>query len=164
MLARMGVGRLLVAAGVVLLLGAGGAVHAMWTTSGSGSGTAATGTTTPVTLSPGEPTGGLFPGGRADILLTATNSSSFPVRVGALALETGQGAGGFAADASHAGCGLSALTFARQTNGGTGWTIPARAGAVDGVLPIRLPNALMMSLDAANACQGARIIVYLAVD
>jgi hypothetical protein len=153
----------LVAGCIVLFLAVGGAAGAFWRASGNGSGTGAAGTTVPVTLSAGVPTGDLFPGGRADVLLTATNPNTSAVRVGALVLDTAQGVGGFAVDSGHSGCGVSAMGYARQANGGVGWTIPARGGSVDGTLVIRLPNALTMSLDAANACQGARITVYLAV-
>jgi hypothetical protein len=146
----------------LLVVGAG-AARAFWSAFGSGSGAGRTANVLPVTLSPGLPTGDLVPGGRSDILLTVTNPNASSVRVGALVLQTAQGTGGFAVDPGHAGCGLSALGYAAQTNGGVGWTVPARGGSVDGTLAIRLPNALSMSLDAANACQGARITVYLAV-
>lgn len=76
-------------------------------------------------------------------------------------LDTSQGTGGLAVDTSHSGCGLATLSFTTQTNGGVGWTIPAKVGAVDGTLPITLANALAMSTSAANACQGASFTVYL---
>lgn len=159
----MGARGFLVAGWVVLFIAVAGAAGAFWGASGSGSGTGRTGTTVPVTLSPGVPSDDLFPGGQADVLLTVANPNASPVRVGALVLDAGQGAGGFAVDADHSGCAVSALGYAAQTNGGVGWTVPARAGSVDGTLAIRLPSALTMSLAAANACQGARITVYLAV-
>ena len=153
----------LVAAWVVLFLAVAGAATALWTGSGAGWGVAGTGTTVPVTLTAATPSGDLFPGGRADVLLTATNPNPSPVRLEALVLDTAQGIGGFAVDTGHSGCGVSALSYGTQTNGGIGWTLPARAGSVDGTLAIRLPSALTMSADAVNACQGARITVYLAV-
>jgi hypothetical protein len=39
--------------------------------------------------------------------------------------------------------------------------VPAKSGAVNGVLPITLTSALAMSLSAVNACQGATFTVYL---
>jgi hypothetical protein len=151
---------ILVAGCVVLFLAAGGTAAAMWSDSGGGSGSAGTGATVPVTLSPGSPTANLFPGGQTDVLLTVTNPNPSPVRLGSLVLDTGQGTGGFAVDAGHAGCGVGSLGY---TAAGAGWTVPAKAGSVEGSLTIRLVNALSMGLDAANACQGARITVYLAV-
>lgn len=155
--------RRLVAAHVLLLLAVAGTASARWTSSGTGVGTGTTGTAMPVTLTPGVPTGDLFPGGRADVLLTVTNPNRSPMRIGALVLDPRQGLGGFGVDAAHAGCAASALSYTRQTNGGTGWNVAGRSGSVDGTLAIRLPNAVAMSVDAANACQGARIDVYLAV-
>ncbi|MFC7486165.1 hypothetical protein ACOCJ7_13025 [Knoellia sp. CPCC 206453] len=147
----------------VLFIAGAGAAFAFWSASGSGSGAGRTAKVMPVTLSPGLPNADLVPGGRADILLTMTNPNASSVRVEALVLQGAQGTGGFAVDAGHSGCALSALSYAAQTNGGVGWAVPPRSGSVDGTLEIRLPNALTMSLDAANACQGARITVYLAV-
>ncbi|MEO7268859.1 MAG: hypothetical protein ABIW49_06605 [Knoellia sp.] len=150
--------------GLAMLCVAGaGVAFAFWSASGSGSGTGRSANVLPVTLSPGLPNGDLVPGGRSDILLAVTNPNASSVRVEALVLQAAQGTGGFAVDAGHSGCGLSALSYAAQTNGGVGWAVPPRGGSVDGTLEIRLPNALSMSPDAANACQGARITVYLAV-
>lgn len=153
----------MVVAWLVLFIAVAGTASAFWGASGSGSGSGTTGTTVSVRLSPGVPGGDLFPGGQADVLLTVTNPNSSPMRLGALILDPGQGAGGFSMDAAHSGCGAEALGFARQTNGGVGWTVPAGSGSVDGTLSITLPSALTMSLGAANACQGARVTVYLAV-
>lgn len=154
---------ILVAGWVVLFLAGGGTAAAMWSDSGGGAGTAGTGATVPVTLSPGSPTANLFPGGRSDVLLTVTNPNTSPVRLGSLVLDTVQGTGGFAVDAAHSGCSVAALGYTAQSNAGAGWTVPAKAGSVEGSLTVRLVNALSMGVDAANACQGARITVYLAV-
>jgi hypothetical protein len=104
----------------------------------------------------------LFPGGVTNVVLTVSNPNPYSVRIGSLALDTGQGTGGFAVDAGHAGCAVSTLTFTTQTNGGAGWTVTGRLGAVDGTLSVNLPNALAMGSGAANACQGASYTVYLA--
>jgi hypothetical protein len=153
----------LVGIGVVLLLTAGVTASAVWGGAGRGLGGGRTGTAVPVTLSPGTPAGDLRPGGRTDVLLTVTNPNPFSVRLGAFALDPGQGQAGFAVDSGHPGCGVSELSYVRQTNGGVGWTVPARGGTIDGTLAVRLPDALAMSLSAANACQGARITAYLVV-
>jgi hypothetical protein len=110
-----------------------------------------------VTLSPATPTAALVPGGSASVVLTVTNPNVSSIRVGSLALDTGQGTGGFAVDGGHSGCVLTTLSFATQTNAGAGWTV-----AGSGNLSVTLTNALSMTATAANACQGASFTVYLA--
>jgi hypothetical protein len=130
--------------------------------SGDGAGTAATGTTVAVSLSPGTPTSTLYPGGHASVTLTVSNPNFSPVRVGSLALATTQGTGGFSVDGGHPSCAVAALGFTTQTNGGSGWTVGKKVGAVNGTASITLTNALEMATSAANACQGATFTVYLA--
>jgi len=146
---------------VVLAVAVAGAANAYWRGSGNGSGAGATGSTVAVTLTPGTPTATLFPGGTANVVLTVSNPNLSPVYVASLSRDTGQGTGGFAVDAGHSGCAVSTLSFTTQTNGGAGWTIPAKVGAVNGTLSITLPSALAMGVTAANACQGASATVYL---
>lgn len=138
-----------------------GIAAAVWSAVGSGSGNGATGATVAVTLSPATPTAALYPGGQTNVVLTITNSNTAIVRIGSLARDTTRGTGGFAVDANHAGCVLSTLSFTTQTNGTTGWTVPARTGSVNGTLAVTLPGALAMSSSALNACQGATFTVYL---
>jgi ABC-type transport system substrate-binding protein len=133
-----------------------GVAAAYWSTTGGGSATAATGDTSPLTLTPATPTAQLYPGGQATVVLTVTNPNAGQVRVGSLALDTSQGTGGFAVDGGHSTCGLAPLSFATQTNGGVGWTVPG-----SGVLSVTLTNALSMGAGADNACQGAAFSVYL---
>jgi hypothetical protein len=147
---------------VILALVVGGAAYASWTGLGDGSGSATTGTTAAVTLSPGTPTDFLHPGGESDVVLTVSNPNLFTVQIGSFALDTGQGTLGFAVDGGHSGCAVSTLGFTTQTNGGTGWTVPAKVGAVNGTLAVTLTSALTMGEGAANACQGATSTVYLA--
>jgi len=147
---------------VALAVSIGGAANAYWGGSGSGVGSATTGTALAVTLSPGAPAAELHPGGVTNVELTVSNPNAYPVQIGSLALDTGQGTAGFAVDAGHSGCDVSALSFTTDTNGGAGWTVPEKVGAVDGTLPVTLTNDLTMAEVAANACQGARYTVYLA--
>ncbi len=128
-------------------------------------GAAAGASTTPqqVTVTAGTPATQLFPGDQAAVAVTLGNPNAFPVRVGSLALNTTQGTGGYAVDAGHASCGVAALSYATQDNGGTGWTVPPRVGGVDGSLAVQLTGALSMSLSAPNACQGASFTVYLRI-
>lgn len=147
---------------VILALPVGGAANAFWSASGSGAGSGASGTTVAVTLSAGTPAATLYPGGTANVVLTVSNPNASPVRLGSLALDTVQGTGGFAVDAGHSGCAVATLSFTTATNGGAGWTVPGKVGAVDGTLSITLTNALAMGVGAADACQGASFTVYLA--
>ena len=138
-----------------------GTAQAFWQATGAGTGTGTTGATTEVILGPGSPSSAMYPGGTGNVVLIITNPNTAPVFIGSLALDTGQGTGGFSVDAGHAGCSVTALTFTTQTNAGAGWTVPAKAGAVDGTLSVTLTNALALDAGAANACQGATSTVYL---
>ena len=132
---------------------------AYWTTAGSGSASASVTNPDPVTLAPGSATGFLYPGTSADVSLTIANPNPFSVNVPSLVLDAGQGPGGFGVDSGHSGCGLSALSYTTQTNGGAGWTVPANATS----WPLDLANAVSLSTAAATDCQGATFNVFLAV-
>jgi hypothetical protein len=138
-----------------------GIAAAVWSSVGAGSGTGGSDTTVAVTLTPATPTAALYPGGSSNVVLVVTNTNGAQVRIGSLASDTARGVNGFAVDANHSGCGLTALTFTTQTNGATGWTVPSKTGTVAGTLAITLTNALSMSLSAVSACQGATFTVYL---
>ena len=114
-----------------------------------------------VTLGPGTPATDLYPGGQAAVVLTLSNPNGFAAHIGSLALDTSQGVGGFGVDAGHPACAVAAFSFTTQTNSGSGWMVPAKIGAVNGTLTATLATALTMSVDAANACQGASATVYL---
>jgi hypothetical protein len=139
----------------------GTASGARWEGAGSGSIRATAGVAQFAAFAPAAPIGKLVPGEEAELDVTVTNPNSFAVHVGAVALDVAVGSGGFDVDAAHAGCALSALHFARQTNNGVGWQIPPRVGASDGSLLLEMPGALSMDDDAANACQGATFTVHL---
>jgi hypothetical protein len=143
----------------VLALSATGAAFAYMTGSGFGSGTATTGTTKPVTLSPGTAADQLYPGGVSAVAVTVANPNPGAVKVGSLALDASLGTGGFAVDAGHAACGVASLAFTTQTNGTAGWTIPAV-----GSTALSLASSLSMTVSAVSACQGASFTVYLKVD
>jgi hypothetical protein len=145
----------------VVLAGAGSGAWAYWRAGGSGAGSGGTGTTAAISLSAGTPSAQLFPGGTTDVVFIASNPNRSPVRIGSLVIDTTQGTGGLAVDAGHSACGVSALSFTTQSNGGAGWTVPAKLGSVNGTLSITLTAALAMSTAAANACQGATFTVYL---
>lgn len=155
--------RLALLGALLVLLGipVGGIAWSYWSAGGSGSGSGANRTPTALSLSPGTPAAGLYPGGSTNVVLTASNSNASIVKIGSLLLDTSQGTGGFAVDGGHSSCSVAALSYTSQSNGGSGWSVPAKVGAVNGTLAITLTNALSMSAAAASACQGATFTVYL---
>ena len=150
----------LLAVALTVCLGSG--AMAYWGGGGSGDGNGSSGKVVAVTLSPATPTAYLYPGGVADVVLTVSNPNAAEVRLGSLALDTTRGTNGFAVDAGHSGCWVASLGYGTLTNGGAGWTVPGRVGAVNGTRSVTLTDALSMGTDAANACQGAQFTVYLA--
>ena len=143
---------------IVWVLFVSGGAFGFWTASGSGSANGGTGTLAALTLTPGTPVATLYPGTSSAVKLTISNSNTSAVRVGSLVLNTSSGTGGFAVDAGHSACVVSALSYTTQSNG---WTVPAKTGGIDGTLAVTLTGALTMSTSAANACQGATFTVYL---
>jgi hypothetical protein len=154
----------LIVAVVALAIPVGGIASAYWTSGGIGVGAGNTGTLSALSLTPGSPASTLYPGGQTNVVLTASNPNTETAHIGSLVLDTSQGAGGFAVDGGHSGCNVATLSYTTQTNGGSGWTVPARVGIVNGTLAITLTNALSMGAAAASACQGATFTVYLAAN
>jgi hypothetical protein len=146
---------------VVAIVALGGTADAIWNGSGGGTGSASSATVTPVTLSPGSPDGQLYPGGSADVVLTLHNPNSAQVHIDSLSLDTTRGDGGYAVDGLHSACPVSAFGFSASTNGGAGWTVPSQDSDALGDLAVSLPDALSMDENAANACQGVTVTVYL---
>ena len=147
--------RLAIVVLVVAAIAVGGSAAAFWTRIGSGTGSAGSGTTSAVTLTPGTATAGLYPGGQIGVTFTVTNPNTTAVRIEQFRLDTTQGTSGFAVDAGHSGCTLSSLSFPTQSQT-NGWTI-----AGSGSLSITLPASLALASNAPNACQGANFTVYL---
>lgn len=146
------------AASIVLALT--GAVAAVaYFLSGTGSGTATTGSISGLTISNGTSAALLLPGGSTALNVLVSNANSSALGINTITLDTAQGTGGFSIDAAHvtAGCSVAsaALTFATQT---TGWTVAAGASSA----PLALgTNPLSMGASAPSACQGASISVFL---
>jgi hypothetical protein len=145
----------------VLVAAVGASAFAYWSAGGAGNGKGSTAATVAVTLSPGVATPDLRPGGEGNVVLLVSNPNSSVAQIGSLALDVTQGDEGYAVDAAHSECGLAALAYTTQTNGGAGWAVPAASAGGDGTLAVTLSDALAMSGDAANACQGADLTVYL---
>ena len=110
---------------VVALLVAGSLAYAAWSVNGSGTGAASATSAVSLSLTPGSPPTPCSRGASADVATTITNSNPFPVHVTAISLDSGQGSAGFAVDGGHSGCNINTLSFTAQTNGGSGWDIPA---------------------------------------
>jgi hypothetical protein len=135
---------------IVAVMAAVGLVYAAWTTNGTGSayakaGTAAAISTVDVSAST---TATLYPGVTGDVLIKLDNPNPYPVTVTAVT-----GSGSITADAGHAGCTTTGVTFTNQT--GLSLVIPAKSGGVDGVLQTTLTGSAAMSNASLNACQGA---------
>jgi hypothetical protein len=148
-------GRMRFAAAVVVALVAAGGALAYFTSAGSGSGTGTAGTAQAVTISPGTPTAELYPGGSADVAISISNPNTFSVHIIKLALDTGQGAGGFGSSGGTGTCANPDLGFPDNTNGGAGWDVPPGATSLD------LTDAITMGAGADDGCQGATFTVYL---
>lgn len=149
-------GRVLVKliASVLVLLAVAGGATAYLSSTGSGS---ATGSTSimlgNVTVTGGLASQSLLPTGTptGDLNVTLTNGNATRVHINSLVLDTSQGTNGFSS--SGATCGLS---FASQSNGGSGWTIPA-----NGSVSVDLSNSVTMGTSAPSSCQGQSFTVYL---
>jgi hypothetical protein len=143
----------------ILALALAGSASAYLKATGSGTGGGGVSVTLqPVTVTAASPNSQLLlPTGvpSGDLKATITNPNSSPVHIASLSLDTSQGSSGFSANA--AGC---ALSFATQSNGGAGWTIPA-SGRAGNPLTIDLTASLTMGTNAANGCQSQTFTVYL---
>jgi hypothetical protein len=136
----------IIGAGVTLVvLAAVGLAYAAWTSSGSGSGYAKAGTAqqlTTVDVS-ANTTATLYPGSNGNVRIKIANPNPYPVRVTDI---TGNGA--ITADAGHASCVTTGVTFTDQT----GQTIDV---AANGATETTLTNAASRSNASDNGCQGA---------
>ncbi len=106
----------------VLLLGVSGVAYAFWTTTGSGSGTAATGTTVPVTVNQRVTASNMGPGVAAQTISgDFTNTNEATVKLSSLtATATPDKVGCSAADYSITGLTVSNGTVVKGTGGA--WT------------------------------------------
>lgn len=139
-----------------------GAASAHWSGAGEGAGSAETAQSMPITLSPGMPSDSLFPGDSGAVAVLASNPNAYDVHLGQLELDPAAGSGGYGVDVGHPACPASVLTYTSQSNQGSGWTVPAASGGLDGTVSINLTNALHMAGNAPDACQGATFVVHLA--
>jgi len=132
--------------GGVLLAGVLPAL-AFVTTSGTGQGSATTGTMQTVTVAAfvggDTPSSALSPGGPvADVILRATNPNAFSVMVDSIT-----GGGPITADPGHAGCTTTGVTFTAPVSPDI--TLPP------GSTLLHLAGAAAMDATSLPACQGA---------
>ena len=130
-----------------------GSAYGYWSASGAGATSVATcSSIAALQLAPASVSQRLLPTGSAtgEVSATVTNPNSFAVHIAQLSLDTTSGTAGFSANA--AGC---ALSFATQSNGGSGWSF------APGNTSLSLPSAITMGTGAASACQGQTFTVYL---
>jgi hypothetical protein len=138
----------------IALLAASGGAMAYLSSTGSGSSTGSTPIAlSNITITGGTATQSLLPAGTptGDVNVTLNNSNSSPVHIDSLLLDTSQGTNGFSSNAS-----ACALSFASQSNGGSGWTVPAQ-----GSLAVDLTSSVTMGTSAASSCQGQTFTVYV---
>ena len=148
---KLALGAVVVVAGAAI-----GIAIAAWTTGGSGSGQAQAGSAASMTISAGTPTSSLYPTASADVAATISNPNPYKVHVSSIAL------GAVTVDAGHSGCNTSSVSVTSpQTNGVTGWDVPAKSGGVNGSLNVDLTNAISMDNTANDSCQGATFTVAL---
>lgn len=147
------------AAAALCLLAGGGTAYAYWATAGAGSGAAAAATMNAVTVDAfvaGDSNRtSLVPGGTADVILRTSNPNAFAVRIHAVV-----SAGPVTADAAHAGCTTTGVSFtAPAAPLAPAVTIPANSS-----LLVTLPGAAGMSIQSQSACQGATFRVPVTVE
>ena len=144
--------RVLVILALVIAGSVIGVAIAAWTTGGSGSGQASAGTAVSMTISAGTPSTNLYPTASADVAAVVSNPNPYKVHVSSVSL------GAVTVDGGHSACntGASVTVTSPQTNGVTGWDVPA-----NGSLNLDLANAISMSNAATDSCQGATFTVAL---
>ena len=144
------VSKIVTGAAVLLLVGTA-AAFALWTTAGSGTGGASTGTMQPVTLSTGTVSGtALYPGLTADgtstggtLTVTASNPNPFPVTVTVTVASPATG------------CTTPSVSIPSSVV--ASFPLPAHASEVT----TSLARVLSMGTDASNDCQGKTLTVPL---
>jgi hypothetical protein len=133
----------IVAAGILTVATAGGA-YAYWTSQGSGTGSATTGTTTALTITQSGTVANLIPGGTAGALdVTASNSATFSQAIGNIT----------ATPTYPTGCDASNWTITPVTNGPT----TVNASSTSDVIHVATVALIDLPSVNQNACKGASI-------
>lgn len=151
----------LVLAGAFLACG-GGAASAFWHEAGPPQAVDRSEAMAPVTLRPAAVAGQLSPGGSVDLRVEASNSNATELLIQSIDLDE-RARDSITVDPASAakGCSTDEISFEAKSGAGRGWLVQRRAGAVEGARTIVLRGAVRMSIDAPDACQGARFSVRL---
>jgi hypothetical protein len=143
--------------GAIALLVSAGAVFALWSAQGTGSGraeatTALTATVSPVDCAPSPDCADLYPGFTdGDLSFTITNPNPYEITF------TDMAAGTITVDADHADdCPLTSITVESPV---TGLNLVAAADSTTGQLSI--DDVVTMILAAPDGCQGASFDIEL---
>lgn len=123
---------------------------ASWSAQSNGNAKAQAGRLAAVTASPAAPTTELFPGGSADAALTLTNPNPVAMTVSSIV-----GDGTIVSDSAACNDAGHGVTFTDQAGA---WEVAKSA-----TLNVGLPNAVHMSVDSADACQGATFTIPVVV-
>jgi hypothetical protein len=146
--------KLFVAGGLAVTLGVGGIAYAFFTDSGSGIGTAAVGSSSPITLA-ATVTGTLNPGGGpASVSVLVTNPGDGSQHVGAVHLAS------ISTDAAHSDCDLSVSGLNpafSMADIAVDSTLAAAGGHVTKSGSIQMNDTGVEQ----NACQGAPLTLHL---
>lgn len=145
------------AVALCLLAGAGTA-YAYWASTGAGAGAAAAGTmqiSVDAVAAGDANRASLFPGGTADVILRTSNPNAFAVTLYSVAAS-----GPVTADAAHAGCVTTGVSFtAPAAPLAPAVTIPAKSSVL-----VALPGTASMSTQSQSACQGATFKIPVTVE
>ncbi|WP_406829449.1 hypothetical protein ABEG17_10610 [Pedococcus sp. KACC 23699] len=145
--------RALVAVATTLALSAtvGGAAFAVWSSTGTGSGTATTGIVVALTTnSVAAPISGAYPGGPAvDLNLVVSNPNPVPVRITAVSLD---GSRSVLVNGASGTCTAPPVAVSAT---GRSITLAANASNVS----ITVPGAMTFGTTMASGCQGATFTV-----
>jgi hypothetical protein len=148
-----------IAAAIALVVALGGGIaYACWSTSGSGSGSAANDTMQTVTVAAfvvGDASSAtLIPGGSADVILRVNNPNAYPVQVYSVT-----GNEPITADGAHIGCTTTGVTFTAPASP----ISPTVTVAANSTLLVHLPGAASMSTASQSSCQGATFHIPVTV-
>ncbi|MDX6274826.1 MAG: hypothetical protein QOJ92_2036 [Frankiales bacterium] len=133
---------------VSLIAGLSDLAYAFWITSGSGSGSAATGSPVVMTVNVTNITG-VYPGQKTTVPLSVTNTNQYPVTVSNITLDsvTPTGTGCLAADI--------ALDSSASGVSGSTYTVTGSLTKSGGATPSANYNVPISVANLADACQGA---------
>jgi hypothetical protein len=148
------------AATAATAIGVGGVIaYAAWTSSGAGVGTVSARSASALVVADATTATTLYPTGKADLVVTLTNSNAYKVSVSAItlgALASGSPtAAAISADGSHSTCNVASVTYTAPTIALDSIVV----GANGGTYTVTLHNAVAMDNSANDNCQGATFTV-----